>query len=327
MQRGQIKNAGLVTRARAATAISHRTISPNALSPQRCVALTERGTQSNRIENIQALYINLDQELGRRDFVQEQLANVGIAGRRINAVDGSKPLPPELARYFSPKHVMSAGALGCYASHIMAWQEITLQRLPYALVLEDDAILDQNFARILVDLLRALPPDWDMVHLSAEPDRVVRPVAKLTDDRTLVRYSRIPSGTAGYLISAAGAQKMLLANEPRVWPVDTDTRRPWLFCLNVYGLTTAPIRQNRKMPSTIRPRGRKPRTRRRGLRAAFGNPIRNLESFRFNFGKLGPHWWLRCLITNGLKKSAALLRSLRQRVVTLRPKHVHASRT
>jgi glycosyl transferase, family 25 len=293
------------------------------------IAATQRpadGTRQaarSRSEKIQVFYINLDQDVARLNFVQEQLRKVGFAARRISAVDGSKPLPSELARYFCSKHVMSAGALGCYASHIKAWQEITLQRLPHALVLEDDAILDPELGRILVDLLAALPRGWDLVHLCAEPDRAVRPVAKLTGDRTVVQYSRPPFGAAGYLISAAGAQKMLLAEEPRVWPIDTDTRRPWRFCLNVFGVTTAPIRQNRKMPSTIQRRGRKPRTRRRGLHAMYGNPIRSLESLVFNYRKLGPYWWWRCLIVNGLRKFAALLRPVRQRVVTLR----HATST
>jgi len=120
---------------------------------------------------------------------------------------------------------MDAGALGCYVSHIRAWQEITLQHLPYALVLEDDAMLDSDLASVLRTIVAALPQDWDMVHLATEPDRVVLPVSELGDRRTLVQYSRVPPGAVGYLISAAGAQKMLAA-EPRIWPLDTDTRRP-----------------------------------------------------------------------------------------------------
>lgn len=275
------------------------------------------------IEKIEALYINLGQELDRLRFIEEQLARVGVVGQRIEAVDGHKPLPTDLASYFNPKHVMDAGALGCYASHIRAWQQIILQRLPCALVLEDDAILEFDLANILRNILAALPHDWDMVHLATDADRAVLPIAELGEHHTLVRYSRVPPGTVGYLISAAGAQKMLTA-ETRIWPLDTDTRRPWIFRLNVFGMTPPPIRHNWRLPSTIRARGPKRRTPRRGIRAAIYNPIRNSESFCFNFGRLGPSWWWRCLIINGLWKCGALLRPVletwrhRRRVLVLR---------
>ena len=255
----------------------------------------------SQMETIQALYINLDQELTRLRLINEQLATIGIAGQRVEAVEGCKPLPPELASYFNPQHVMDVGALGCYASHIKAWRQITLQRLPYALVLEDDAILDPNLAGILRNVLAALSPDWDMVHLASKPDRAVVGVAKLTGCGALVQYSRIPPGAVGYLISAAGAEKMLSA-EPRIWPLDTDTRRPWLFGLNVYGVMPPPIKHNWLVPSTIRARGPKHATPRRGIRAAFGNPIRNSEGLLFNYRRLGPYSWWRCLIINAVRK-------------------------
>jgi hypothetical protein len=91
-----------------------------------------------------------------------------------------------------------------------------------------------------------------MVHLGTEPDRAVCEIAKV-GNRRIVQFSRVPPGAVGYLISHAGAKKLLQA-EPRVWPIDTDTRRPWVFGLAVYGVVSPPIRHNWSILSTIRAR-------------------------------------------------------------------------
>jgi glycosyl transferase, family 25 len=256
--------------------------------------------------SLRAFYLNLDQEVARRHSIEAQLAAAGMQAERIHAVDGSKPLPTQLSAYFNAEHLMDAGALGCYASHIKAWQKIVRKDLPYALVLEDDAILAPGLPQLLSDVLTALPGGWDMVHLGTAPDRAVCEVARV-GTRRVVQFSRVPPGAVGYLLSRAGARKLLKA-EPRLWPIDTDTRRPWLFGLAVYGVIAPPIKHNWSVPSTIRARGRKRWTPRRGLRAAFRNPIRNVQGMLFNWRRLGSARWSFCLCVNGALKLRAVLR-------------------
>src|SRR5262249_721607 len=157
-------------------------------------------------------------EIVRRQSLEAQLLTISLKAQRIAAVDGSKPLPSALSAYFSPQHVMDAGALGCYATHIKAWQEILRQDLPYALVVEDDAILAADLPQALAGLVTALPKGWDMVHLGAEPDRASCDLVQL-GSRRIVQFSRVPPGTFGYLLSRVGARKLLAAG-PRVWPID-----------------------------------------------------------------------------------------------------------
>jgi glycosyl transferase, family 25 len=255
---------------------------------------------------LRAFYLNLDQEVARRHSIEGQLAAAGMHAERIHAVDGSKPLPAELSAYFDTEHLMDAGALGCYASHIKAWQKILRKNLPYALVLEDDAILAPRLPQLLSDVLTALPSGWDMVHLGTEPDRAVCEVARV-GCRRIVQFSRVPPGAVGYLLSRGGARKLLKA-EPRRWPIDTDTRRPWLFGLAVYGVVAPPIKHNWSAPSTIRARGCKRWTPRRGLRGAIANPIRNVQGFLFNWRRLGSARWSFCLCVNGAFKARSVLR-------------------
>ena len=150
-----------------------------------------------------------------------------------------------------------------------------------------------------------------MVHLSRRPDRAVKPLAKLPCGRSLVRYSRVPSGTAGYLVSRSGAAKMLNPLIARVWPVDTDTRRPWVFDIDAYGLVAPPLRQE-VVASTIKAMGGKRRYR-AGLplptRYSWtGQTLRSVHSAVFNTRKLGLGWWLRCLVINCAMKVRAALR-------------------
>jgi hypothetical protein len=179
------------------------------------------------------------------------------------------------------------------------------------MVLEDDAAFDDDAVTAIEEALAALPAGWDMVHLSRRPDRAVRPLAVLPCGRTLVRYSRVPSGTAGYLVSGSGAAKMLNPLIARVWPVDTDTRRPWVFGVDAYGLVAPPLHQNR-IASTITAMGGKRRYR-AGLPLPnrycwTGQTLRSVHSAVFNSRKLGLGWWLRCLVINCALKMRAALR-------------------
>ena len=106
---------------------------------------------------------------------------------------------------------------------------------------------------------------------------------------------------------------MLNPGIPRFWPIDTDTRRAWVFGLDVYGVDAPPIRQSKAFPSTIRLSrrsfGLEPR---RGLPrpTAYSwtnTPLRTPRSFLFNAHKLGLAWWLHCFAINSVRKLRAAL--------------------
>lgn len=271
-----------------------------------------------RGDGIKALYINRDKDDHRRHLIELELARVGMSGTRLRAIEGVD-VPPDLAGYFAHADgrrapLVSAGAIGCYGSHLKAYKQIVTQQIEVSLVLEDDAILDNRLPEILRETVAVLPSGWDMVHLSSPPRHAVKPLVGLPCGRTLVRYSRIPFGTGGYLISKAGAIKMLNPAIKRIWAIDLDTRRPWLFGIDAYGLIAPPIRQNREIASTIYVKGA-PRSARRGLPrpTAYSwtnTPLRTPASFLFNVRKLGPAWWFGCFAVNCVLKLRASLRPL-----------------
>jgi len=238
---------------------------------------------------IPAFFINLDRHPDRKAFIEKQLTEIGFLAERVPGVDG-RDLPPEIASRYSFADYLTDGQVGCSASHLKVWQIVKDRAIPAALVLEDDAIIAPDLASVLAETLSALPNGWDLVRLCRASKRAVKPLARLPHDRWLVRYSRIPIGRAGYLVSQSGATKLLA---PRHFdcPGDVEIAHPWRLGLNVFGVDPPPITQERKaLPSTIgEERGRLPFWKR-----AMPNPARVI----YNIHQLGLYHWFRCLALN-----------------------------
>lgn len=251
-----------------------------------------------------AFYINRDCDNDRRASIERQLAETGVVPERIAAINALE-VPGDLRHFFFDGDKLTAplnpGEVGCYASHLKSLRSILEKNLDYALILEDDALVPSDITTIVKDITERLPPTWDVVHLCGTAHRAVRPVAKLDNNHSLVRYSRIPSGAFGYLVSRTGAAKLLRPIK-RYWPFDTDLRRPWLFNLQVYGVDPKVITHGGTAASVIIAVGGRSRAR-RGLpipsRVAWtGNPLHCPEGVYFNFKTLGPIWWFRCWLKN-----------------------------
>lgn len=111
---------------------------------------------------------------------------------------------------------LKLGEVGCTLSHLACWQDAATHAEPYALILEDDAVLEQRF---LNDLLHGLDQlserAFDLLYLGRyplEPDRA--------DLAGFVApgYSHC---TYGYLLTARGVRLLLGAGlEHAIIPVD-----------------------------------------------------------------------------------------------------------
>ena len=260
-------------------------------------------------------YINRERDVERRKLIESELKNANLSGIRIPAIEG-RAIPGDLRAYFDMDgRNLTAGEMGCYASHLLALSALVAKRLPWALVLEDDALLSADFAPHTQSILANLPPNWDLVHLCRDPCRAVKAMAQLELGKTIVRYSRVPAGAVGYLMSSAGAAKFL-APKKRVWPIDTDFRRPWVFNLEVFGVTPFLIGHNDTQESAILSYGERARGR-RGLSCPnreywSGNPLHTVTGALFNVKRLGLRGWLKCWISNTQTKLRRILPKLRR---------------
>jgi glycosyl transferase, family 25 len=186
--------------------------------------------------------INLRDAANRLAFMRAQLDD---DFERIEGVQQAD-IPSWLDGQFGAG--ITPGEIGCYASHLVAARTIVERGLPYAIILEDDALVDDDMRDIVEAAIRELS-DWDVIGLSGAkqyPHRCLAPLGA----RSLVRYSRFPKVTAAYVLSRSGAEK-LLRPRLRSRPVDVDIRYGWEMDLSGYGIYPPPARQGGGFPSSI----------------------------------------------------------------------------
>jgi glycosyl transferase family 25 len=197
--------------------------------------------------DIPVFYINRDCDLDRRKHIESELTRLGLIATRVAGVEG-RNVPDWLSPYYDL--TLSPGEIGCSASHLICYAAIRDLNLGYGVILEDDANLSPDFIDTVTESVRIAPPHWDVIRLSCDNKWPVQILSNVTSKRSLIRYTKIPVGTAGIIVSAAGA-RMLLTPRRIKGAIDVEIRTPWDLGLNVYGVYPAPITTNDAIPSTI----------------------------------------------------------------------------
>ena len=160
--------------------------------------------------------INLDRSPERLAFMMQQLGAIGLAAERISAIDGAKV---DLAPYADSK--LKVGEIGCFLSHRAAWETLLATDDQNALVLEDDIRLGKKLPNFLKNLA-ADRSEIDVLKLDSSGRKVG------LDPRFPVRFGPLSAfrlcgehtGTAGYVISRQGAERLLEASKTFHQPVD-----------------------------------------------------------------------------------------------------------
>lgn len=168
--------------------------------------------------------INLLRRPDRRAFMQQQADRLGLQFDYIDAVDARTDAPEfaEIEVRGGLHGRISKGDLACTLSHRKFWRLFLESGEPYAAVLEDDAILADDCARFVADNAW-IPPDAEVVKL--ERYGRLRPMFMDRDPvpahaRRVGRFYGKCAGTAGYVVSAAGARKLLDATRSVDDPID-----------------------------------------------------------------------------------------------------------
>ncbi len=99
--------------------------------------------------------INLERSVVRRASIQQQLDAQGIAFEFIRGVDGSLLTDDYLATICNFKalaqrpYIQLKGVYGCLLSHYSIYEKIVSDNIPYALILEDDVIIQPSIKATL----------------------------------------------------------------------------------------------------------------------------------------------------------------------------------
>jgi glycosyl transferase family 25 len=171
--------------------------------------------------------INLDRDGERLARMRARLDACGVAFERFPATLGTalseaelRPLAPE-QDYWLQRRAFTRGELGCTLSHWGALKEIVARGLPYAVIMEDDVHVDQDFAEVLA-ALPALAPRYDLIKLEGLPwmgPYYFRELAVHGSRRLcLPRYPAV--GAAAYFVTQKAARRLVQAIVPVREPVD-----------------------------------------------------------------------------------------------------------
>jgi glycosyl transferase family 25 len=180
---------------------------------------------------VQILIISLGHAGGRRRLMQAQLDSPGMPPHRfLDAVDGAGLTADEVAEIYDDAAAkrrmgdsLTRPEIGCAASHLAAYRHIVANRLPLALVLEDDALLGLKFLNVLDQIVPMVDPSTAQAILLCHVVRYSTWGARRVDKVHRLCRPYEAYGAHGYLITLAGAQAMLSAL-PRVRTVADDWR-------------------------------------------------------------------------------------------------------
>ncbi len=181
---------------------------------------------------LKTFVVNLDRQADKYDSFLGRNAGCGIDFERFSASDGSHMSDNDVMalHLVVPGARFTSGAIGCAASHRRIWQWVVEQGVP-ALVFEDDVTIRHDLNERLAALLPALG-NWDYVTLGYNTNSVLdieyAPGLKsmmgflpqhLDEHGERVFQSSNGSvatfrlnacfGTPGYVVSPAGAKKLL----------------------------------------------------------------------------------------------------------------------
>lgn len=220
------------------------------------------GTSNAETVAMMMSLINLAPDTMRWRSACAQFAAAGLNPDRLDAVHGQELTDADRRAIYSPQlnaaqyhKALRPGEIGCYASHLKAWQRLVDSRSATMAVFEDDIDIDDDLPQVLEAVAR-LEPECDIVKLIGRDREKIRQRAPLLGGRDLISYRRVPSLTAAYVVTRDGAKKLLAARRPFGRPVDVDMRYWWECDLRILGVHPYPVRAApSSRTSTIEGRG------------------------------------------------------------------------
>ena len=160
---------------------------------------------------MKTLIINLDQSADRLDEQKKQFEKLGLSFERLAAVsirDFSEADYLKLA--FGGQRPLKQSELACFLSHKKAWEYVIQCNQPCA-ILEDDAVLVQDFAKILNEIEKLTDIDFLNLEVHGRRKIVSRQASFNVADGQyqILKLFQDRSGTGGYILFPSGAKVLL----------------------------------------------------------------------------------------------------------------------
>ncbi len=186
----------------------------NKLTPSKYFRPTDGIYIKNIIKNFPIKVVNLDRRPDRWESVSKKLNDCGITHmERFSAIDGSKlELTPEIRTLFRNNDFnFRQGVVGCALSHIKLWKDLVESNNDYTIILEDDIELDKDFDKKLNVVLHQINQNTttELVFLGYHLWKGSPSFSEEYPFLNKIDVKDYMGGTFGYIVSKAGAWKLL----------------------------------------------------------------------------------------------------------------------
>jgi glycosyl transferase family 25 len=205
---------------------------------------------------LHAWVINLDRAPERLGRIRAQLDRLGLPWTRLPAVDARAITPVQQAQLDEPTYrrrhgkTPVPGELGCYLSHVEVMHRFLESDARFALVLEDDVLLEGSLPAVLQGLARH-ETRWDVAKLSAVHSGTPMPYLEVAPGHHLAVMLSRCTGSSAYLMNRRAAAVYARELLPMVLPYDHVFDQGWRFGLKFRLVTPTPCGHDEEIPTTI----------------------------------------------------------------------------
>ncbi len=187
--------------------------------------------------------ISLKWQTALRERIKARLEALGIEHEIVDAVDGTTLDLSQYADRLDDRKIiklrqqgLTRSEIGCYLSHYGMWQRVIADGSPYAVVLEDDALLADDFPAVIA-ALSSIGWYWDVVRLSATQScTVTRVLCPIGRNRVLARYRDPVWGSVAYAITLHGARVLRDYCYLIQQPIDMAYEEWWISGLHFFAV-------------------------------------------------------------------------------------------
>lgn len=168
--------------------------------------------------------INLKRSPDRLQKMQKLLGHYNIDFQRLDAVDCRDFTEDSLNNVTTPNwlypYAMQKGEVACFLSHQNCWKEFVQTNDDWALILEDNQIIQPSITSYLKDI-SWIPEECGLIQLQFSSKPTIYDKIKSVENNCLLRmkYSN-PIGTSAYLISKKIALLALENSKTIDCPID-----------------------------------------------------------------------------------------------------------
>ena len=207
--------------------------------------------------------INLKESEERRSFMAKQLNTHGIAFEFFAAIDGRKLSQKDKAcvcdQKWARRHIgrdLMSEEIGCALSHLGVYRKIVEEKLPCALVLEDDAHLSSCVKPVLEAVEKKLDPAVGQICLFSECIKLSKDAIPLTREAVMSRVMAAIYLAHAYVVTLEGAKKLLSSLYPVVQVADDWAWISYHTGIELYACSSILAKQGGEWASTISNHGR-----------------------------------------------------------------------